>query len=84
MGELRPFDPEHKDESGRERISKLTPRERQVYRLLELAKTDKEIANTLGIAERTVHFHVSNTLRKLHLSRRIEIFTDPGNDASRS
>jgi DNA-binding NarL/FixJ family response regulator len=73
MGELRPFDPEHKDESRRERISKLTPRERQVYRLLELAKADKEIASELGIGVRTARSHVSNILHKLGLSRRIEI-----------
>jgi DNA-binding NarL/FixJ family response regulator len=62
-----------KSEDERDRLSLLTRRELEVYQLLELAKSDKEISSALGIAERTVHFHVSNVLRKEGLSRRIEI-----------
>jgi DNA-binding NarL/FixJ family response regulator len=51
-----------------ERLALLTPREREVYPLL--AKANKEIASALGIAERTVRFHVENITRKLGRSRR--------------
>jgi DNA-binding NarL/FixJ family response regulator len=51
----------------------LTPRERQVYQLLQLGKANKEIATALGIQVRTVCFHVENVLHKLGISRR-EIF----------
>ena len=54
-------------------IRLLTRRERQVYRLLQMAQANKEIASSLGIAERTARFHVSNVLHKLGLSGRIEI-----------
>jgi DNA-binding NarL/FixJ family response regulator len=69
MGEARPVDPEHQDD--REPLSRLTNRERQVYRLL--AKSNKEIASALGITERTARSHVENILHKLGVSRRIEI-----------
>lgn len=51
----------------------LTPREREVFELLKVGKCDKEIAVALNIEVRTASFHVSNILRKLGLSRRIEI-----------
>jgi DNA-binding NarL/FixJ family response regulator len=51
----------------------LTPRERDVFELLKVGKCDKEIAVALNIEVRTASFHVSNILRKLGLSRRIEI-----------
>ena len=71
MGELRSFDPEHNDESEREQLWRLTPREQEVYRLL--AKSNKEISSALGITERTARAHVENILHKLGVSRRIEI-----------
>jgi DNA-binding CsgD family transcriptional regulator len=71
MGEPRPFDPGPQDKSECEPLSLLTPREREVYQLL--AMTCKEIANELGITERTARAHVENILRKLGVSRRLEI-----------
>ncbi|HXM09060.1 MAG TPA: LuxR C-terminal-related transcriptional regulator [Terriglobales bacterium] len=71
MGELRPFDPDHRDESERKRRALLTPREQEVYPLL--AKSIKEIASALGITERTARAHVENISHKLGVSRRIEI-----------
>lgn len=43
----------------------LTPRERQVYRLLKAGKSDKEIAQQLGIAPNTARVHVRNVRRRL-------------------
>ena len=71
MGKPRPLDPGHQDKSEREQLWRLTKRERHVYLLL--AKSNKEIANALGITERTARSHVENILHKLGVSRRIEI-----------
>jgi non-specific serine/threonine protein kinase len=50
----------------------LTPRERDVLRLLTQGKSDKEIADTLFIGLRTVETHVSNLLGKLGAHNRAE------------
>ena len=43
----------------------LTKREKDVFELLVLKKTTKEIALELGISEKTVRNHVSNAMQKL-------------------
>ena len=43
----------------------LTSREREVFELLIKNKTTKDIAKELGISEKTVRNHVSNTMQKL-------------------
>ena len=43
----------------------LTKREKDVFERLVLNKTTKEIAQELGISEKTVRNHVSNTMKKL-------------------
>jgi DNA-binding CsgD family transcriptional regulator/tetratricopeptide (TPR) repeat protein len=48
----------------------LTPREWQVARLIADGSTNKEIAESLFLSERTVESHVSNTLAKLQLASR--------------
>lgn len=48
----------------------LTERELDVLRLVAHGKSNKEIAEQLGIAEMTVRTHVSNVLGKLHLANR--------------
>ncbi len=50
--------------------SPLTARESQVMTLLAAGRTNREIARTLSISERTVDRHVSNILLKLDLSSR--------------
>ena len=53
------FDPE---------IDQLTPREREVLRLIARGYTYKEVARQLSISAKTVESHVSAVLRKLQLS----------------
>ena len=54
-------------------LDQLTPREREVLRLLARGYAYKEIAEQLVISARTVETHASNVLRKLQLSNRHEL-----------
>ncbi len=46
-------------------LSLLTPREREVLRLIALGLSNGEIASTLFISQHTAKNHVSNIYRKL-------------------
>lgn len=48
----------------------LTNREKEVFKLLVLNKSTKEIASTLKISEKTVRNHISNTIQKLGVKGR--------------
>lgn len=50
----------------------LTRRELEVLRLVAMGRTNKEVAATLFISEKTAGVHVSNILRKLDLRSRVE------------
>ncbi|TMK53365.1 MAG: LuxR family transcriptional regulator [Actinobacteria bacterium] len=50
----------------------LTRREVEVLRLVALGRTNREVATTLFISEKTAGVHVSNILRKLDLRSRVE------------
>jgi LuxR family transcriptional regulator, maltose regulon positive regulatory protein len=50
--------------------AELTPRERQVLRLVTEGLTNRQIAERLTVSEHTVHRHVTNILRKLDLPSR--------------
>jgi two-component system nitrate/nitrite response regulator NarL len=51
----------------------LTPRERDIVRILARGASNKDIARELDLAESTVKIHVRNVLRKLNLSSRVQI-----------
>ena len=51
-------------------LSRLTPREREVLDLLATGATNKTIATTLFITEKTASVHVSNLLGKLGVANR--------------
>ena len=59
-----PVDPE---------LDQLTPRERQVLRLIARGYAYKEVAVELGISTKTVESHVSAVLRKLQLANRYQL-----------
>lgn len=50
----------------------LTKREREVFELLIKNYTTKEIAEKLGISEKTVRNHISNTMQKLSVKGRAQ------------
>jgi len=50
----------------------LTSREKEVFELLVLNKSTKEIAEFLGISEKTVRNHISNTMQKLEVKSRAQ------------
>jgi DNA-binding NarL/FixJ family response regulator len=52
--------------------TELTVRELEVLRLVGAGRANKEIANQLGISERTARTHVSNILGKLGLASRTQ------------
>jgi LuxR family transcriptional regulator, maltose regulon positive regulatory protein len=51
-------------------LKELTPREREVLRLITQGLTNGQIAEQLVVSEHTVHRHVTNLLRKLDLPSR--------------
>ena len=59
-GETEPADP-------------LTPRELEVVKLIAEAQTNREIADTLNLSEKTVESHRANVLAKLGMRDRVEL-----------
>jgi DNA-binding NarL/FixJ family response regulator len=64
LGATVRFDPE---------LDQLTPREREVLRLIARGYAYKEVARELAISVKTVESHVSAVLRKLQLSSRHQL-----------
>ena len=48
----------------------LTKREREVFDLLILNQSTRDIANRLGISEKTVRNHISNAIQKIGVKGR--------------
>jgi DNA-binding NarL/FixJ family response regulator len=53
--------------------SSLTPRERDVVRLIASGLSNKSIAHRLGLREGTVKVHLHNIYQKLGISGRVEL-----------
>ncbi|MBD2363399.1 response regulator transcription factor [Anabaena minutissima FACHB-250] len=53
-------------------LAKLSPREREVLRLIACGASNREIAQTLYISERTVKNHVTSILNRLNLRDRTQ------------
>ncbi len=61
--------------SPRDKIETLSSREREIFNLLALLKTNKEIANELNVSINTVKFHIKNIYEKLEIKSRKEVYT---------
>lgn len=55
------------------RLTRLTPREREVAGLIAAGASNKEIGSKLGVAERTVKSHLTAIFRKLGVSDRLRL-----------
>jgi two-component system, NarL family, response regulator DevR len=53
-------------------LARLTPQERRILHLIAEGQTNRQIADTLFLAEKTVKNYVSNLLTKLGMHRRTE------------
>jgi len=53
-------------------LDELTVRERQILELLATGRSNKEIARSLDLAEKTVKHYVTNILEKLQVRNRVE------------
>jgi len=67
--------PSHSQEPPQPVCEELTPRELEVLQQVVRGATNREIAETLCIAENTVKIHLRNILEKLHLQNRIQAAT---------
>jgi DNA-binding NarL/FixJ family response regulator len=56
-----------------DKLSALTPREREIVRLIVGGASNKQVASTLDISERTVKGHLSNVFQKLGVSDRLKL-----------
>ena len=54
-------------------IASLTPREREVFQLLAIGKSNKEVAHTLGLSLSTAKKHRENLQRKLRVGSAAEL-----------
>jgi DNA-binding NarL/FixJ family response regulator len=55
-----------------ERLARLTPQERRILELIAEGLTNRQIAETIHLAEKTVKNYVSNLLAKLGMERRTQ------------
>ena len=53
-------------------LESLSPQEKAVLALVAEGKTNKEIAASLGLSDKTVKNYLANTFQKLHISRRAQ------------
>jgi DNA-binding NarL/FixJ family response regulator len=59
--------------AGKQEYGGLSPREREVTLLIAKGKSNRQIAETLVISERTVTTHVANILSKLGFNSRAQV-----------
>ena len=67
---LQEFERERVEETFREQLDSLTPREEEILKLLATGESNREIATRLFISEQTVKNHVAAIFRKLRVNDR--------------
>jgi two-component system response regulator DevR len=66
-------------QNERDRLSLLSAQERRVLALVAEGKTNKEVAEQMGLSDKTVKNYLSNIFEKLQISRRSQaavLFTE--------
>jgi DNA-binding NarL/FixJ family response regulator len=66
-------DHREKERNAQSALNQLTPREVEVIQVLAEGLSDKEVADRLCIASKTVRIHVANILGKLGLESRLQV-----------
>ena len=61
------------EDEGSGPVEPLTLREREVLKLIAEAHTNRQIADTLHLSEKTVESHRANLMRKLEMRDRVEL-----------
>ena len=64
-----------RDQKMRPRMSTLTPREREILKLLAEGNSVKEIAVLLGLSVKTIEAHKFNLMRKLDIHNKAQLVT---------
>jgi len=59
--------------SAKDAFATLSNREKQLVELLQQGKTNKEIAVSLELTEKTVKHYMTNLMAKLHVKNRLEV-----------
>jgi RNA polymerase sigma factor (sigma-70 family) len=85
--DARSFSRQRETDAHKARISSLTPREREVFRLLGRGYQNREIAGELGISPRTVEVYKARMMEKLDCETiadvvRLALIVDPKDSTS--
>ena len=76
VSELRKYVDAHRkpaETSANDSLAELTQREREIVRLIVDGASNKEVASSLNISERTVKGHLSNVFQKLGVTDRLKL-----------
>ena len=76
VSELRKYVDAHRkpaDTPADDSLAELTQREREIVRLIVDGASNKEVASSLNISERTVKGHLSNVFQKLGVTDRLKL-----------
>ena len=76
VSELRKYVDAHRkpaETPANDALAELTQREREIVRLIVEGASNKEVASSLNISERTVKGHLSNVFQKLGVADRLKL-----------
>jgi RNA polymerase sigma factor (sigma-70 family) len=76
VSELRKYVDAHRkpaEAPANDALAELTQREREIVRLIVEGASNKEVASSLNISERTVKGHLSNVFQKLGVADRLKL-----------
>ena len=76
VSELRKYVDAHRkppESTQNDALAELTQREREIVRLIVEGASNKEVASSLNISERTVKGHLSNVFQKLGVADRLKL-----------
>ena len=76
VSELRKYVDTHRkppETPAHDALAELTQREREIVRLIVEGASNKEVASSLNISERTVKGHLSNVFQKLGVADRLKL-----------